>query len=177
MRWLQSMWGEINMNIGNKHRGGGAVRHEQDQWGAGSGSDGSRCQMGDRYEQDGRRARWGQGWGPLSGTSSPFLVSHPLSHTPSPLSGTPSPYLVPIPTWYPILLSATPYQIGCTPTLTSHQCGILNSLIYGLKQAFLKESFPSIRLDFLTEFYDLAVLWSSKTFNQILHRLEALDHR
>ena len=68
-------------------------------------------------------------WGPLSSTL-PYLAPHPLSGTPYPclvphlLSGTPTPILYSIPIWYP--LGRTGWH---ETTLTSHQSGILHSLI------------------------------------------------
>ena len=60
---------------------------------------------------------------PLSGIPSPYLVCHPLSGIPSPLSGIPSPIWYPIsPIWYLIL-----YLVS--HPITSHQSGILHSLI------------------------------------------------
>ena len=101
--------------------------------------------------------RWGtrMGWGgvPIWYPISPSATPSSISGTPSPLSGAPSPpvwYTIPYlvsclpylvhhlcqvhhpPIWHPIPPSATPSQIGGTPTLTRHQSGILHSLIFPL---------------------------------------------
>ena len=112
------------------------------RWGQGWGPDGSRVSDGGQWvEPDGS---WGQiaygrqGWARWGLGEYPYLEYHPLSATPSPISATPSPYLLP---HCPYLAACPPYlaphpPIWCpiqdrgTPTLTSHQSGILHSLIF-----------------------------------------------
>ena len=60
---------------------------------------------------------------PLSGTHPPYLVPHPSYLVPHPLSGPHCPYLVPHP------------RQG-TPTLTSHQSGILHSVVVHIVTVF-----------------------------------------
>ena len=109
--------------------------------GAGGGAIWEKGQMEEADGTDGSMARWGPIWYPYLVSSIwysklPIWYSSSLSNTPSP-SGThpylvthspclaPDPsYLVPhLPIWYPS-------QIWAIPTLTSHQSGILHSLIF-----------------------------------------------
>ena len=108
-RWGQVGWGQ--MGAGARWGSwGGQMGVEPD------GGGGGKTGMG----PDG-------GWGPIWYLI-PYLVPHPLSHTPSHI-------------WYPVPLSGIPIQIGVPPgisgwhetTLTSHQSGMLHSLIFSTR--------------------------------------------
>ena len=155
-------WGEYGPDGGP-----GEWAPERGGWGGGQGGVGAGVEKWGARMGAGVGARMWVGAGALPGIPSllsgipfphlvfhlPYLVSYPYL-VPTPLGGILSPI------WYPIPLCGTPspiwYPIPDYITLTSHQSGILQSLIF-----FLFKGLP--KLSFVT--YVISKHWKLRLYN------------